>query len=114
MIDAQKQTYGDGLDPALLHPYMWACKGHYYRGGLSYYNFPYAFGLLFAKGLYARYLKDKKAFVAIYDDMLAATGKMSVEDVAKLADIDVTKPDFWIGSLEIIKEDIDLFMELTK
>ena len=114
MIDAQKQTYGDGLDPDKLHPYMWACKGHYYRGGLSYYNFPYAFGLLFAKGLYARYLKDKPAFVAIYDDLLAATGKMSVEDVAKLADIDVTKPDFWIGSLEIIKEDIDLFMALTK
>jgi pepF/M3 family oligoendopeptidase len=114
MLDAQKQTYGDGLDPDFLHPYMWACKGHYYSGGLSYYNFPYAFGLLFAKGLYARYLSNKEAFVAVYDDLLAATGQMSVEDVAKLAGIDVTKPEFWIGSLEIIKEDIDLFMELTK
>ena len=114
MIDAQKQTYGDGLDESLLHPYMWACKGHYYSGGLSYYNFPYAFGLLFAKGLYARYLADKPAFVAIYDDLLAATGHMSVEEVAKLASIDVTKPEFWKGSLEIIKEDIDLFLELTK
>jgi len=114
MIDAQKQTYGDGLDENYLHPYMWACKGHYYSGGLSYYNFPYAFGLLFAKGLYARYLQDKQAFVNIYDDLLAATGQMTVENVAKLADIDVTKPDFWKGSLEIIKEDIDLFLKLTE
>lgn len=114
MLKAQKQTYGDGLDETLLHPYMWACKGHYYSGGLSYYNFPYAFGLLFAKGLYAQYLQNKTAFVGIYDDLLAATGQMSVEDVAKLANIDVTKPDFWRASLEIIKEDIDLFLELTK
>ncbi len=114
MIDAQKQTYGDGLDENFLHPYMWACKGHYYSGGRSYYNFPYAFGLLFAKGLYAQYLHDKQAFVNIYDDLLAATGKMTVEDVAKFANIDVTKPDFWRGSLEIIKEDIDLFLKLTE
>ena len=114
MLNAQKQTYGDGLDPNYLHPYMWACKGHYYSGGLSYYNFPYAFGLLFAKGLYAQYLKNNEAFVAIYDDLLAATGQMTVEDVAKLANIDVTKPDFWRASLEIIKDDIDLFLELTK
>lgn len=114
MIDAQKQTYGEGLDENFLHPYMWACKGHYYSGGRSYYNFPYAFGLLFAKGLYAQYLQDKQAFVSVYDDLLAATGRMTVEDVAKLANIDVTKPDFWRGSLEIIKEDIDLFLKLTE
>ncbi|PKL00540.1 MAG: oligoendopeptidase F [Tenericutes bacterium HGW-Tenericutes-1] len=114
MLDAQKQTYGDGLDENYLHPYMWACKGHYYSGGLSYYNFPYAFGLLFAKGLYAKYLQDKQAFVNIYDDLLAATGQMTVENVAKLANIDVSKPEFWKGSLEIVKEDIDLFLKLTE
>jgi pepF/M3 family oligoendopeptidase len=114
MLDAQKQTYGDGLDPNYLHPYMWACKGHYYSGGLSFYNFPYAFGLLFAKGLYAIYLQDKPKFVSIYDDLLASTGKNTVEDVAKMAGIDVTKPEFWRGSLDIIKEDIDLFLSLTE
>ena len=53
MLEAQKTAYGDGLDPATLHPYMWLCKSHYY--GMSYYNFPYAFGGLFARGLYAEY-----------------------------------------------------------
>jgi len=114
MLDAQRQTYGDGLDPEVLHPYMWLCKSHYYRGGLSFYNFPYAFGLLFAKGLYAQYLKDKTGFVKKYDLVLAATGQSSVEDTAKMAGIDVTKRDFWVGSFELLRQDIDLFLELTK
>jgi pepF/M3 family oligoendopeptidase len=114
MLDAQKLTYGDGLDPDFLHPYMWLCKGHYYRGSLSFYNFPYAFGLLFAKGLYAQYQKDKAGFVAKYDQLLAATGKATVEDTARMAGIDVTKREFWVGSLELLKADIDMFIELTK
>jgi len=114
MLDAQKQTYGEGLDENTLHPYMWVCKPHYYSGGLSYYNFPYTYGLLFAKGLYAKYLEDKEGFVKVYDELLAATGKMKVEEVAKLANIDVTKKDFWMSSLELLKRDIDLFLQLTE
>ena len=55
MLDAQKQAYGDGLDPNCLHPYMWVCKSHYYSSDLSYYNWPYAFGGLFARGLVVKY-----------------------------------------------------------
>lgn len=114
MLDAQKKTYGDGLDQNLLHPYMWLCKSHYYSGGLSYYNFPYAFGLLFAKGLYSAYLKDKENFVPLYDILLSATGKNTVEDAAKLVGIDVTQKEFWISSLELLKGDIDEFLNLTE
>jgi len=114
MLKAQKETYGDGLDPNYLHPYMWLCKPHYYSGGLSYYNFPYTFGLLFAKGLYSKYLENKDAFRANYDQLLAATGKNTVEDTAKLMNIDVTKKEFWVSSLELLKEDIELFLDLTK
>jgi len=114
MLEAQRETYGDGLDQNLLHPYMWLCKSHYYSGYLSYYNFPYAYGLLFAKGLYAKYLEDKEGFVGMYDKLLAATGKNSVEDAARIAGIDVTKKDFWVASLEIIKEDIDEFLSMTE
>lgn len=114
MLKAQKETYGDGLDPEYLHPYMWVCKSHYYSGGLSYYNFPYTFGLLFAKGLYAKYLENQEEFVPLYYRLLSATGKMMVEDVAQLAGIDVTKKEFWTSSLELLKQDIDLFLELTK
>ncbi len=114
MIQAQKDTYGNGLDSNFMHPYMWACKGHYYSAGLNFYNFPYAFGLLYAKGLYAKYLENKEEFVKNYDAMLLKTGEASVEDVALTMGIDVTKKDFWASSLNIIKKDIDKFIELTK
>jgi pepF/M3 family oligoendopeptidase len=113
MLDAQKATYGDGLDETKLHPYMWVCKGHYYRGGLSFYNFPYAYGLLFARGLYAQYRKNPREFVPRYDALLASTGKMSCEDVAKLAGIDVTSQAFWRDSLEGIRQDVERFLAWT-
>ncbi len=114
MLNAQKEAYGNGLDHEYLHPYMWLWKPHYYSGSLSFYNWPYAFGLLFAKGLYGIYQKEGASFTKKYDDLLRATGKMTVEEVALLADIDVTSKDFWRTSLEVIKQDIELFLELTK
>jgi pepF/M3 family oligoendopeptidase len=114
MLDAQKEAYGDALDPNTLHPYMWANKGHYYSGSLSFYNFPYAFGLLFAKGIYAKFTEEGKAFTEKIDLLLQKTGQMSVEDVASIVGIDVSTEAFWDSSLEVIKEEIDLFLSLTK
>jgi len=112
MLDAQKEAYGNGLDPDFLHPYMWLCKPHYYSADYNFYNFPYAFGLLFSKGLYAEYLKKGKEFTAEYDRMLSVTGKMSIEDVVKVMNIDVHDPGFWRSSLELIEKDIDRFIKL--
>ena len=114
MLRAQKQAYGDGLDPDYLHPYMWVCKSHYYSAELSFYNFPYAFGGLFARGLYAAYQKEGDSFVPKYRELLKATTVKTVEDVAKMADIDITKEDFWMDSLGVVSAMIDEFMELTK
>lgn len=113
MTDAQKEAYGDGVDPETLHPYMWVNKPHYYRGGLSFYNFPYAFGLLFAKGIYAYFKDNGKDAVPKIDHLLRKTGQMKVEDVAGLLDIDVTDKAFWQRSFDVIKEEIDEFMSLT-
>ncbi|MBP3886807.1 MAG: M3 family oligoendopeptidase [Cellulosilyticum sp.] len=113
MIEAQKEAYGDGLDPEYLHPYMWTWKSHYYYADANFYNFPYAFGLLFAKGLYAQYLKDTETFPGKYKQLLAVTGKMDIEDVTKTIGIDVSNPEFWRDSLKIIEEDIEEFMKLS-
>lgn len=114
MIQAQKEAYRDGLDHEFLHPYMWLCKGHYYEASLNFYNFPYAFGLLFAKGLYAQYLEKGEAFVEKYDKLLALTGKASIEDVVAYMDIDISSREFWDASLNLIKKDIEKFIELAK
>ena len=114
MLKAQEESYGDGLDKKYLHPYMWLCKSHYYSASNGFYNWPYAFGLLYAKGLYAKYMENKEEFVKKYDEMLKNTCIMDAEDVALTMDIDITKKEFWISSLKTIEEDIDLFKELLK
>ncbi|RJX25071.1 MAG: oligoendopeptidase F [Acholeplasma sp.] len=112
MLAAQKEAYQDGLNHNILHPYMWLVKGHYYSAGLNFYNFPYAFGLLFGKGLYAQYLKNPEGFKKNYDDLLLLTTKTSVEECTKSMKIDVTKKDFWIDSLNQVKKDIDEVIHL--
>lgn len=114
MLDAQKQAYGDGLDPEYMHPYMWTCKGHYYSSGLSYYNFPYAFGSLFAMGLYSMFEKEGKEFLPKYNALLHATSIKSVEDTAAMVGVDITRKEFWEQSLESFAKLIDEFVELTK
>ena len=112
MLEAQKQSYGDGLDHNCLHPYMWVCKGHYY--GSTYYNFPYAFGGLFARGLYALYEKEGASFVPRYKKLLHTTTVATAENTAKVADIDLTDKNFWRGALQTIADQIDLFCALVE
>ena len=111
MAQAQQESYGDGLDPALRHPYMWICKPHYY--GPTFYNFPYAFGGLFARGLYAQYEKEGAAFVPKYKQLLHTTPIASAEDVAATAGIDLADKTFWRSALELVIKQIDQFCELV-
>jgi pepF/M3 family oligoendopeptidase len=113
MLEAQKTAYGDGLDHDYLHPYMWVLKGHYYSENLSFYNFPYAFGGLFARGLYEKYKTEGDAFVPKYRALLNATTVMSVEDAAKQAEINLEDPQFWRTSLKTIEELINQFISLA-
>lgn len=110
MLDAQKKAYGDGLDENILHPYMWQCKSHYYSADLHFYNFPYAFGLLFGRGVYALYQAQGEAFIPRYDDLLMGTGTHNVADTAALMGIDVRDKAFWQTSLQSITKDIDRFV----
>ena len=114
MLEAQREAYGDGLNPEYLHPYMWTWKPHYYYANSNFYNFPYAFGLLFAKGLYAEYLKKGSEFSSEYENLLSITGKHNIADITKEVGIDIHNKEFWKSSLRTIEEDIDKFMELSK
>ncbi len=111
MLEAQKQSYGDGLDHNCLHPYMWVCKGHYY--GPTFYNFPYAFGGLFARGLYAQYLAEGEAFVPKYKNLLYTTPIATVEDPAKVAGIDQTDKAIWRSALQTIADQLAEFCALV-
>lgn len=107
MRRAQLETYGDGLDENYLHPYMWACKPHYYDTEYHFYNYPYAFGQLFSAGLYALYEKQGEAFWPMYDALLTASGSGTIREVAASAGVDVADTAFWRGALELYAQKID-------
>lgn len=112
MERAQKETYGDGLDEQYLQKFMWTWKPHYYSADLSFYNYPYAFGLLFATGLYAIYRQRGESFVEDYKNLLASTGEETAAKLAKRFGINITKRKFWDDSLAIIGTRIERYSEL--
>ena len=112
MERAQGATFGDGLDERYRHKYMWTWKPHYYRPGLSFYNFPYAFGLLFGIGLYAVYQERGERFVPEYKELLASTGEGTAADLATRFGIDIRKPEFWENSLNVVGERIERYVNL--
>ena len=113
MLDAQEAAYGDGLDPEFRHPYMWLCKSHYYSVGLHFYNFPYAFGMLFGLGIYQKYQQEGQAFLSRYDDLLSRCGSAGVADVAASVGIDVRSIEYWRGALKVIRGNINEFCRLA-
>ncbi len=114
MLGAQSRAYGCGLERSTLNPYMWVCKSHYYSSSLGFYNYPYAFGGLLARGLYEMYRREGSAFLPRYKRMLRETPMLSVEQSTELCGIDVSGREFWRACLETIKQDIELFCELVK
>jgi len=112
MERAQKATYGDGLDERYPNKYMWTWKSHYYFSGLSFYNFPYAFGLLFGTGLYAIYQQRGADFVPDYKNLLSSTGEGTAADLAARFGIHIRERKFWEDSLGVIGKRIERYCEL--
>lgn len=113
MVKAQKEAYVDALET--YHPMFWAAKLHFYSTGVSFYNFPYTFGNFFSLGIYARALESGDSFEEDYIALLRDTAVMSTEDLAaKHLDVDLRKADFWQQAMDLVHEDVDQFLELTK
>ena len=112
MRTAQAETYGDGIVPETYHPYMWLWKPHYYSHGYNFYNFPYAFGHLFGLGLYAVYRDQGDEFIPRYRELLRTTGLDDAAPLARQFGIEITAPDFWRGSLELVAEQVKRYEEL--
>jgi pepF/M3 family oligoendopeptidase len=112
MLDAQRQTYADGIEESTYHRYMWLWKPHYYSYGHNFYNFPYAFGHLFGLGLYARFRAEGSTFVPQYRDLLRSTGQEYAAPLAARFGMDITALDFWRGSLHIVEEQLKHFEAL--
>ena len=112
MSAAWEKWYGDCL--AEPDPLFWASKLHFYISGLSFYNFPYLFGYLFSLGVYARRDELGDEFFPRYEALLRDTGRMTAEDLAaKHLDVDLSRPDFWQGTVARLESRIDRFETLV-
>lgn len=88
MLDAMAEASGDSVEPGSIHPYMWISKAGYYMAGNEFLNFPYSFGLLFSKGLYAQYKKQGEGFVERYRDFLAGSSRNTIATAAQQMGMD--------------------------
>ncbi|MCR5761760.1 MAG: M3 family oligoendopeptidase [Treponema sp.] len=113
MKAAQEKSYGPGLNEE-RHEYMWAVKSHYYSTGFDFYNYPYAFGQLFAAGLYAQSRKAGPEFAQTYAKLLADTGSMSCEDLCKKAGFDITSKEFWNSGIQMYANEVKAFTDYVQ
>jgi oligoendopeptidase F len=103
-----RQWYADSLSE--MDPLFWCTKLHFHLSGISFYNYPYIFGYLFALGVYAQKEKLGADFFPAYKRLLRDTGRMTAENVAmRHLGVDLTKPDFWRESLAIVGEKVASF-----
>jgi len=112
MLASQREAYGEAVDPEHLHPYLWLLKPHYYYHDLNFYNFPYAFGLLFGLGMYAIYQREGRAFIPRYKELLRGTGEGKAAELAARFGIDIRSRGFWAASLEIVGRQIEEYCQL--
>jgi len=112
MLQAQDETYGDGLHPNRRHQYMWAVKPHYY--GPLFYNYPYTFGLLLGLGLYEQYREDPERFQTGYDSFLSSTGMAGAAELAATWGFDIRSRGFWEASLRLIERSVNSFEKLVE
>jgi oligoendopeptidase F len=113
-LAAQRSLFGDALDPATISPYTWAETPHPFIADQWYYNFPYAFGMLLAIGLYAEYLREPAGFWPRFDEFLAGVGTADAAELAERIGIDLRAPAFWGRALDVIRADIGEFERLVE
>ena len=83
MAQTQRRLFGDALEEGGEDPLFWASKLHFYITSLTFYNFPYTFGFLLSRGLFARFRQEGAAFLPRYEEFLRRAGSDTAENVAR-------------------------------
>ena len=113
MIETQRKIFGDILEDGGEDPYFWASKLHFYITGVTFYNFPYTFGYLLSRGLFAMFKKEGKEFLPKYEEFLRLTGSDTAENVARRSiGHDLESPEFWVESIHTLNEPLNKLKQL--
>ncbi len=115
MKAASIRMYGDTMDPDSISLYSWASTKHFYKTGISFYNYPYTFGYLLSCGLYKRFKENRKEFLPYYQEFLKQSGSdLAHLVVKKTIGEDLEQESFWENAILGHKEELDLLVRLAK
>lgn len=105
MVETQRRIFGDVLEEGGEDAYFWASKLHFYITGVTFYNFPYTFGFLLSRGLFAMFKKEGAGFLTEYENFLRLAGSNTAENVARRSiGCDLESPGFWVEVIRSLEE----------
>jgi len=108
MTSAQRTQFGDALAPGEEDPLFWASKLHFFIPDIAFYNFPYTFGFLLSRGMYALFRAEGPAFLTRYEAFLAHSGRAMAHEVARATiGCDLESPKFWVDAIDTLIEPTD-------
>ena len=111
--NAWREVAGDAIDPATIRSTGWTIP-HLFIDNVWFYNFPYAFGMLFGLGLLAVRDADPERFFDRFDTLLADSGMREANELAADFGIDLRDPAFWRASLDTFRADVDRYDSLSQ
>ncbi len=114
MAETQREILGDTLERGGEDPFFWASKLHFYITGVTFYNFPYTFGFLLSRGLFAAFQREGADFLPRYEAFLRLTGSDSAEAIARRTlDCDLGDPAFWTDAINTLNGPLDQLETLS-
>ncbi len=95
------EMFGDVVKITPEYHWEWASIPHIFES--PFYVYAYNFGNLLVMALYQKYLEEGPSFVPRYKAMLAAGRAASPQDIAALAGLDLSDPEFWQKGIQTIE-----------
>ena len=115
MIETQRRVLGERLESGGEDPYFWASKLHFYITGITFYNFPYTFGYLLSRGLYAMFKKAGSEFpdesMKNFSALPAAIRRRTSSSERRRGHRE--RPDFWTEAIQSLEEPLNRLQALA-
>ncbi len=101
------------LKPAARIPTSGRRNCIYYIAGITFYNFPYTFGYLLSRGLYAMFRNEGDSFLPKYEEFLRRAGSDTAEKVVRqTVGRDIEKTEFWSKAIQSLEEPLSQLQTL--
>jgi oligoendopeptidase F len=99
------KQFGDAVELSEEFKWEWVSVPHFMH--VPFYVYAYAFGQLLVLSLYKQFKAEGDSFKPRYLKILEAGGSASPAEICAEAGLDITKPEFWQGGFDVIKEMVE-------